>query len=99
MTTDLSLGVEAVRTLADCLKAIGHPKRLEIIQYCLEARTFTDITQNLKMNPNTFKFHSEILIDNGLLKKHGRGAYQTADLGKLLLELTNLASLAALKTI
>jgi predicted transcriptional regulator len=65
----------------------------------LESRTFTDIVQNLKMNPNTFKFHSEILINNGLLEKHGRGTYQTTDLGKLLLELTNRASLAALKTV
>lgn len=99
LTTDLRLGVEAVRTLADCLKAIGHPKRFEIVQYCLEARTFTDITQNLKMNPNTFKFHSEILIANGLFEKHGRGTYRTTELGKLLLELTSQASLAVVKTV
>lgn len=98
MTTDLSLGVEAVKTLADCLKAIGHPKRLEIVQYCLEPHTFTDITFNLRMNPNTFKFHSEILMDNGLIEKKGRGVYQTTDLGQLFLKLVSRASLVAVKT-
>jgi len=51
------------------------------------------------MNPNTFKFHSEILIDNGLLEKHGRGNYRTTELGNSLLELTSQASLAVVKTV
>jgi predicted transcriptional regulator len=67
--------------------AIGHPKRLEIVQYCLQPRKFTEIVTNLKMNPASFKFHSRILIDCALMEKVERGVYQTTDLGKQLLDL------------
>lgn len=87
-------GVEAVATLADCLKAIGHAKRLQIAQYCLTSRTFTEIILNLKLNPASFKFHLGVLTEHGLVEKVERGVYRTTALGKLLLELVNQASLA-----
>ena len=85
-------GVEIVRTLADCLIAIGHPNRLKIAQYCLEPRRFTDIILNLRLNPASFKFHSKVLMDCDLIRKVERGVYETTELGKLLLELVNQAS-------
>jgi len=91
----LSAGVEAVRTLADCLQAIGNVKRLEIIQYCLQPHTFTEIVVNLKLNPASFKFHSRVLMDCNLLRKIERGKYETTELGKLLLELVSQASVIA----
>ena len=91
----MSAGVEAVRTLADCLQAIGNVKRLEIIQYCLQPHTFTEIVVNLKLNPASFKFHSRVLMDCNLLRKIERGKYETTELGKLLLELVSQASVIA----
>jgi predicted transcriptional regulator len=92
LKTGLSVGVEIVRTLAQCLIAIVHPSRLKIVEYCLEPHRFTDIIINLKLNPASFKFHSEVLMDCNLIRKVERGVYQTTDLGKLLLELVNQAS-------
>lgn len=95
MKTKLSVGVEVVQTLADCLRAIGNVKRLEILQYCLQPRTFTDIIINWKLNPASFKFHSKVLMDCNLLTKVERGVYKTTELGQLLLELVSQASLMA----
>jgi predicted transcriptional regulator len=88
----LSAGVEVVQTLADCLRAIGNVKRLEIIQNCLQPHSHTEIVMNLKLNPASFKFHSKVLIDCGLLRKIERGKYETTELGKLMLELVNQAA-------
>ena len=91
----MSVGVEVVQTLADCLQAIGNVKRLEIVQYCLQPRTFTEIIMNLKLNPASFKFHSKVLMNCNLLTKVERGIYKTTELGKLLLELVSQASVMA----
>jgi hypothetical protein len=88
----MSRGVEVVRTLSDCLMAIGHPTRFKIVEYCLTPRRFTDIILDLRLNPASFKFHSGVLIDCALIGRVKRGVYQTTDLGKLLLELVNTAS-------
>lgn len=95
LETKLSVGVEVMQTLADCLRAIGNVKRLGIIQYCLQPRTFTEIIVNLKLNPASFKFHSKVLTDCNLLRKIERGKYQTTELGKLLLELVSQAAIMA----
>jgi len=87
----LSAGLEVVQTLTDCLISIGHPNRLKIVQYCLEPRRFTDITLNLRLNPASFKFHSKVLVDCGLLRKVKRGVYKTTELGEHLLKLVNKA--------
>lgn len=91
MTTELIVGVERVRTLADCLIAIGHPNRLRITQYCLQPRRFTDIILNLRLNPASFKFHAKVLMDCDLIRKVERGVYKTTELGKLLLQLVKKA--------
>lgn len=95
LETKLSVGVEVVQTLADCLRAIGNVKRLEIIQYCLQSHSHTEIVVNLKLNPASFKFHSKVLTGCGLLRKVERGKYETTELGKLLLELVNQAAVMA----
>jgi len=92
LKAELSVGVEIVRTLADCLDAIGHPSRLKIVQYCLQSRRYTDIIFNLRLNPASFKFHAQVLMDCDLIKKVKRGVYETTELGKLLLDLVNRAS-------
>jgi len=92
MMTELSVGVEVVRTLADCLKAIGNPKRLEIVQFCSRPRTFTDIVVSLKLNPASFRFHSKVLMNCDLIRKVERGVYHTTELGNRLLELVEQAS-------
>jgi len=92
LQTGLSAGQEVVKTLADCLMAIGNSKRLEIVQYCLQPRKFTDIVLNLRMNPASFKFHSKVLIDCNLIKKVDRGVYRTTELGRRLLELVEKAT-------
>ena len=92
--TELSVGLEAVRTLADCLKAVGHPSRLQIVKYCSEKpRRFTDIILNLRLNPASFKFHTKVLMECDLVTKVERGVYKTTELGKLVLELVKQASI------
>lgn len=91
----MSVGVGAVKTLANYLQAIGNVKRLEIVQYCMQPRTFTEIIMNLKLNPASFKFHSKVLMNCNLLTKVERGVYKTTDLGELLLELVSQASVIA----
>lgn len=90
--TELSVGVGIVRTLSDCLRAIGHPSRFKIAQYCLEPRKFTDIILNLRLNPASFRFHSKVLMDYDLIEKVERGVYKTTKLGKSLLELVDKAT-------
>jgi len=92
LKTELSVGVEVVSRLADCLNAIGHPSRLKIVQYCLQSRRFTDIILDLRLNPASFKFHAKVLMDCDLIRKVERGVYETTELGKLLLELVNKAN-------
>ena len=92
MKTEMSGGVEVVRTLADCLISIGHPSRLRIVQYCLQPRRFSDIIFNLQLNPASFKFHAKVLMDGDLIRKVERGVYKTTELGKLLLELVSQAN-------
>jgi len=92
LQTDLSSGREVVETLADCLMAIGNAKRLEIVQYCVEPRKFTEIVISLKLNPASFKFHSQVLMDCGLIERIDRGIYKTTELGKKLLELVQKAT-------
>lgn len=92
MKTELTNGVEAVKTLAECLMAIGHPTRFKIVEYCLKSHRFTEIVCNLKLNPASFKFHLGVLTDYNLIEKVSRGVYKTTDLGQLLLQLVNAAS-------
>lgn len=95
MQSDLSSGREVVETLADCLLAIGNTKRLEIVQYCIQPRKFTEIIVNLKMNPASFKFHSQVLMDCEMIEKVDRGIYRTTELGRKLLELVEKATQVA----
>lgn len=92
MATELGVGVEAVKTFADCLLAITNPARLKIVQYCLQPRKFSDIIFELKLNPASLKFHSKVLMDCGLIKKTQRGIYETTDLGKMILQLIERAN-------
>ena len=91
MEAELSRGVEIVRTLSDCLLAIGHPARFKIVEYCDKPRRFTEIVLNLKLNPASFKFHSGVLIDCNLIEKVERGVYRRTVLGNLLLDLVENA--------
>jgi len=92
LQSGLGAGREVVETLADCLLAIGNARRLEIVQYCVEPRKFTEIVISLKMNPASFKFHSQVLMDCELIEKVDRGIYRTTELGKRLLELVQKAA-------
>jgi predicted transcriptional regulator len=93
LTTKLSEGLKVVSTLAECLEAVGHPTRLGIVRYCLQPRKFTDIILELKLNPASFRFHVGVLGHCGLVKKTQRGVYETTELGKLVLELVNQATI------
>lgn len=42
-------------------------------------------------NLSTFKFHSKVLIENGLLEKLERGVYQTTELGNIILDMVKRA--------
>lgn len=99
MGTDLGVtrcalqgGQKIVETLADCLMAVANTKRLEIVLYCLQPRKFTEIVVSLKLNPASFKFHSQVLMDCGLIARIERGVYETTELGKKLLELVQKAT-------
>jgi predicted transcriptional regulator len=92
METELSKGVDVVNTLADCLLAIGNPTRFKIVDYCSNPRRFTEIILNLRLNPASFKFHLGVLTECNLIEKVERGVYRTTDLGKLLLQLVDVAS-------
>jgi len=92
METKLSKGVEVVQTLADCLLAIGNPVRFKIVEYCANPHRFTDIILDLRLNPASFRFHQRVLSKWDLIEKTERGVYRTTELGKLLLQLVNLAS-------
>lgn len=91
MIAELDVGVEAVKTFADCLLAITNPTRLKIVQYCLEPRKFSDLIFDLKLNPASLKFHSKVLMDCDLIKKRERGIYETTELGKMILKLVEQA--------
>jgi predicted transcriptional regulator len=92
LETELSNGVEVVKTLAECLMAIGHPTRFKIVEYCLKSHRFTEIILDLRLNPASFKFHSSVLIDCNLIERLERGVYRTTELGKRLLELVSMAN-------
>lgn len=92
METETDKGIKIVRGLADCLKVIGNSARFKIVSYCNEPRRFTEIIQNLKLNPASFKFHLGVLSEYDLLCKVDRGIYKTTDLGKLLVQLVDIAS-------
>ena len=91
METQTDKGIEIVRGLADRLMVIGNQARFRIVSYCNEPRRFTDIIQNLKLNPASFKFHLGVLTEYNLVQKVDRGIYQTTDLGKLLVKLVDIA--------
>jgi len=75
-----------IKELTGCLLALGHPTRLRITEYCVQPRSHSSLMFDLRLNPNTFRFHVSILIKHDILKKVRRGQYETTARGKLLLE-------------
>jgi len=86
------IDVEAVKTCINRLSAITNLIRLKIVQYCLTPRKFSEIIYELRLNPASFKFHTEVLMDSDLIRRTERGVYEATDLGRRILEFLNLFS-------
>src|ERR1043166_5220353 len=81
--------MEALRKHAAQLAALGHPARLAILRYVVEAGpqgvTTTEIQQKLKLAWTTLNHHLDRLVSADLIKarREGRLALHTAQFGAL----------------
>jgi len=75
--------------LARCFTAaLGHATRMQILAYCLQPRSFSDIMLTLRINPASLKYHETLLRKSGLISKKQakKGTtYQTTELGIAML--------------
>jgi ArsR family transcriptional regulator, arsenate/arsenite/antimonite-responsive transcriptional repressor len=71
------------------LGALGHPARLAILRYVVQAGpngvTTTDLQEKLKVPWTTLNHHLDRLVSNGLItaRREGRLALHTADFAAL----------------
>ena len=76
--------------VAHWLHSVSNTRRLEILQYCLEPRTFSEVMRYLDLNPNSLDSHAQKLTSAGMLKKTGTrlsSRYMTTERGRLILSL------------
>lgn len=68
---------EKINTLAEAFKSIGHPERIEIMNFicnCNEKRvTVKNIYTSLKMNQPNVSRHLSIMRRSGILKREQEG--------------------------
>jgi len=73
-----------IKDLVSSVQTLGNPTRLKIFEYCLQRQNYSSLIFDLRLNPASLKHHIDILINHGLIRKVGRGQYETTSLGKLL---------------
>lgn len=62
--------------LADMMRALGHPVRLNILRILASRQQdccCTDVTQCLPLAQSTVSQHIKVLLDAGLVERHPRG--------------------------
>jgi ArsR family transcriptional regulator, arsenate/arsenite/antimonite-responsive transcriptional repressor len=63
--------------LANVMRALGHPVRLNILRILAEQRQgdccCTDVTQCLPLAQSTVSQHIKVLLDAGLVERHAKG--------------------------
>jgi DNA-binding transcriptional ArsR family regulator len=62
--------------LANVMRALGHPVRLNILRILAEQKTdccCTDVTQSLPLAQSTVSQHIKVLLDAGLVERHPKG--------------------------
>jgi ArsR family transcriptional regulator, arsenate/arsenite/antimonite-responsive transcriptional repressor len=84
---------EALQTRAGLFKALGHPARLQILQFLAKTKTCIsgDISEELPLSRTTVNQHLKELKDAGLIKGHVEGAKMNYCLdGKKVKEMKSL---------
>ena len=63
--------------IANVMRALGHPVRLNILRILAAQRAgdccCTDVTQNLSLAQSTVSQHIKVLLDAGLVERHPKG--------------------------
>jgi hypothetical protein len=77
--------LDTLKEVAQCLKTVSNKTRLQMLSYCSEPRSFSDVVFFLRLNPATFKFHEEILDKAGLIAKNDE-TYKSTALGERVLD-------------
>ena len=77
-----------IETLALVLKSLSNETRLRILNLLnSNSMTWTQIREELKLNPKSLRDHINNLSDKGLIQKTEVG-FQITHVGKLLLEIS-----------
>jgi predicted transcriptional regulator len=77
-----------IRTLALVLKTLSNETRLRILNLLNhDPMTWTQIREELKLNPKSLRDHLHNLRDKGLIQK-GEVGFEITHVGKLLLEIS-----------
>ena len=77
-----------IETLALVLKSLSNETRLRILNLLnSNSMTWTQIREELKLNPKSLRDHMNNLRDKGLIQKTEVG-FQITHVGKLLLEIS-----------
>ena len=71
------LGAEAAVALANQLKALADPARLQLLSIVLanESACICDLTQPVGLSQPTVSHHMKVLVDAGLLHREKRGKW------------------------
>ena len=98
MANKLTLGKERrVSELAELLKALADPSRLEIVRQVLssdgEEACVCDLTDAAGLTQGTVSHHLKILVDAGILEREQRGRWAFYSLNELSRELTTVLGL------
>lgn len=71
------LGAEAALALANQLKALADPARLQLLSIVLasESACICDLTEPVGLSQPTVSHHMKVLVDAGLLNREKRGKW------------------------
>jgi len=72
----IELDNESTKTLSNILRALAHPKRIEIISYLSSSqREYSAILRNSGISRTALANHLNLLVENGLVERIERGSY------------------------
>ncbi|MBM4237467.1 MAG: helix-turn-helix transcriptional regulator, partial [Euryarchaeota archaeon] len=77
--------LESPEGIARLLKSAAHPARMKILALLAqEARDFSALLRQSNLSKNALVNHLEMMIENGLVRREGRGRYVLAEDGREL---------------
>jgi predicted transcriptional regulator len=78
-----------LKSLALVIRALGHETRLRILGLLLKSpKTWTQMQQELLINPKSLRDHLQFLQKQDLVKKSNPTGFEITHVGKLLLEIS-----------